>query len=134
MRTIITLTLFFMFLLIRSGNSHEVVNHSDRPAISFMENHSSISQNVKSNDFQFPKFTKAHSNGIGSHGEQIFLSQDSEDFQLWKDYHLQMAFYACLIAFTFLLYFSKKAGRAWSEIIPDLHPNPIIISQRSLRI
>ncbi|VTQ01504.1 hypothetical protein [Sphingobacterium daejeonense] len=77
-----------MFLLIRSGNSHEVVNHSDRPAISFMENHSSISQNVKSNDFQFPKFTKAHSNGIGGHGEQIIVSQDSEDFQLWKDYHL----------------------------------------------
>ena len=134
MRTILTLILFFTFLLIRSGNSHEVVNHSDRPAISFMENHSVISKIDKPNDFQFAVFSKSNSNGVGGLGEQIILSQDSEDFQLWKDYHLQMAFYSCLIAFTFLLILPKSSNPKSLAIFLDNNPNPIFISQGSLRI
>ena len=134
MRTIITLTLFFMFLLVRSGNSHEVVNHTDRPTISFMENHSVISDNDKSNDFHSVKFSRANSNGMGGHEDQIVMAQDSEDFQLWKDYQLQMAFYSCLIAFTFLLVLPKLSDRRPIGFIFNNNSNPIFISQRSLRI
>jgi len=123
-----------MFLIIRSGNSHELVNHSDRPAISYMENQVANSQNVNSNDFLKLKYSQANSNGLGGHGNHIVLEQESEDFQLWKDYYHQMVFFSCLIAFTFLLFFPNKGNQKPIDFILDNNPNPIFISQRSLRI
>ena len=134
MKTIVTFVLFFFFLLIRSGNSHEVINHSDRPAISFMENLAGSISPAQQHEFQKLKYTQTNSNGLGGHAEHILLEQESEDFQLWKDYHLQMAFYSCLIAFSFLLFFPKKTHQKSTDFILDNNPNPIFISQRSLRI
>lgn len=134
MKAIITFVLFFLFLLIRSGNSHEVINHSDRPAISFMENHVLNISTQSKHDSQQSIFSQANSNGTGSHSNHILLEQESEDFQLWKDYHLQMAFYACLIAFTFLMLLPKNSVRRPNAYILNNNSNPIFISQRSLRI
>lgn len=134
MKTIVTFVLFFFFLLIRSGNSHEVINYSDRPSISFMEHFTGSADQAQQHEFQKLKYTQTNSNGLGGHPEHILLEQESEDFQLWKDYHLQMAFYSCLIAFCFFVFFPKNTHQNTRDLILDNNPNPIFISLRSLRI
>lgn len=78
--------------------------------------------------------TQTNANGLAGHAEHILLEQESEDFQLWKDYHLQMAFFSCLIAFTFLLFFPNRSQKKNPDFILDNNPNPIFISLRTLRI
>ena len=131
MITIVTFVLFFFFLLIRSGNSHEVINYSDRPTISFMEHQMGLLEK-QSHPTQKLVFTQTNASGLAGHAEHILLEQESEDFQLWKDYHLQMAFYSCLIAFCFFVFFPKNTHQNTRDLILDNNPNPIFISQRSI--
>lgn len=119
--------------MIRSGNSHEVINYSDRPTISFMEHQMGLLEK-QSQPTQKLVFTQTNANGLAGHAEHILLEQESEDFQLWKDYHLQMAFFSCLIAFTFLLFFPNRSQKITPDFILDNNPNPIFISLRTLRI
>ncbi|OYD42938.1 hypothetical protein CHU00_16625 [Sphingobacterium cellulitidis] len=133
MKAIITFVLFFFFLMIRSGNSHEVINYSDRPTISFMEHQMGLLEK-QSHPTQKLVLTQTNASGLVGHAEQILLEQESEDFQLWKDYQLQMAFFSCLIAFTFLLFFPNRSQNKTPDFIIDNNPNPIFISLRTLRI
>jgi len=77
---------------------------------------------------------KGNSNGMHSSDSPIIMGQDAEDFQLWKDYHLQMAFFAGLICF----YFLRVLPEDLRSEVPgkfEFHKTlPIFISQRSLRI
>ncbi|SEG61941.1 hypothetical protein SAMN05421877_1115 [Sphingobacterium lactis] len=126
--------LFFAFLLIRSGNSHEVINSSTRPAISFMENH--LHHDLKLDQRQDQQILVSSASSHGAHGgDHVIISeQEAEDFQLWKDYHLSMAFYACLIAFTFLVFGTQRWVPALVDRAHLKAGNPLFISLRSLRI
>ncbi len=132
MKSITIFLLFFFFLIIRSGNSHEVINYSDRPAISFMESHSVNDFKAKPTHDQDQTFSKSSSTGIN--GDYVIFEQESEDFQLWKDYHLQMVFYSCLIAFTFYVFSLSTSVRRYFSFLIDNNSSPLFITQRSLRI
>ena len=135
MKAMITFILFFFFLLIRSGNSHEVINYSDRPAISFMEGPGSqvnLHQDINLSSFQFAPLKHG---GFHSGTGQDLYESESEDFQAWHDYQLQMLFYASLICFSFLLFrVGHKAEPLPMAVQQDIEAAPLYLSQRSLLI
>ncbi len=130
MKIFFTLALFVLFLLIRSGNSHEVIIHSDRPAISAMQHRAYHTLSTDASSSHHLKFKKKGP----SNRAEILMEKDSDDFQSWEDYQLQMAFFACLTVFTFFLIFWRKTLQNLNVYLFDNNPNPIFISQRSLRI
>lgn len=129
MKAVITILCFIGFLLIRSGNSHAVLNESDRPVISFMYQHNETNLKDK---LASPS---SHIDPLvaGSlHDENPVIEEfNSENFQLTKDLHTASDFVALLfcavVLFIFVFRFAKKIP--FCNFIAYLHPQRYILQQ-----
>lgn len=134
MKQLITIILFLGFLLIRSGNSHELINYSDRPTISFMDQQNHIHHTNQIHFSSEYHYTQQHGSGSTNNNDQVVMDHDMEDFQMWKDYHLQMALFAGIICFYFLRLLPDSLPQRLAIHKHLQQTQPIFISQRSLRI
>gem|GEM_PF-673215 len=135
MRAIVTLILFFFFLLIRSGNSHEIISDSYRPAISFMQHHDLQGLKAKSHTSTQHHLSSSKSNSHQGSDEHHVLGDENEDKQSLDHLQLQMAMFAAFVCFTFIvLQFGHK-----SDALPGLsfcrnYNTPLYLTKRSLLI
>ena len=135
MRAIVTFILFFFFLLIRSGNSHELMTNSYRPAISFMQQHNVQDLKVKSNSSIQQVISSSKTNGHNTVDGHLLYTNESEDLQSANDFQLQMALFATLVCFTFVFI---QVGRK-AEELPRLsyqlsYKTPLYLTKRALLI
>ena len=134
MKLIIKMLLFLCFLLIRSGNSHEITNHNFQPSISFMEkpnSHEIILQELV--DQQLILKAENTSKTI-SHDPIVIFDHDTEYHQSWSQNYLLMAFFAGLICLVFLLFkgIFLQVKNPFNKPIFQL--SSIFISYQNLRI
>lgn len=135
MRAIITLILFFFFLLIRSGNSHEVMSDSYRPAISFMQHHDAQDLKVKSQTSTQQQLSSSKSNTHQGADEHHVLGDENEDSYSLTDLQLQMAMFASLVCFTFIVFQFGRKSDALPQTSFSLNYNtPLYLTKRSLLI
>ncbi|WP_104381976.1 hypothetical protein [Sphingobacterium sp. HMA12] len=110
MKAVITILCFIAFLLIRSGNSHAVLNESDRPAISFMYQHNEA--NLKDKITSLTSHIDPLIAGCVHDENPVIEEFNSENFQLTRDLHTASDFVALLLCavvlFIFVFRFAKK--------------------------
>ncbi|MVZ65118.1 hypothetical protein GQF61_04585 [Sphingobacterium sp. DK4209] len=135
MKAVITFILFFFFLLIRSGNSHELMTDSYRPAISFMQQHNVQDLKVKSNTSVQQAISSSKTNGHNTVDEHLLYTNENEDLQSANDFQMQMALFATLVCFTFVF---VQVGRK-AEELPRFsyqlsYDTPLYLTKRALLI
>lgn len=129
MKAVITILCFIVFLLIRSGNSHAVLNESDRPVVSFMYQHNEA--NLKEKIASLSSHIDPLIAGNVHDENPVFEEFNSENFQLTKDLHAAADFVALLfcavVLFIFVFRFAKKIP--FCNFIAYLHPQRYILQQ-----
>lgn len=129
MKAVITILCFIGFLLIRSGNSHAVLNESDRPTVSFMyqPNDANLKDRINSLSVHIDPLIAGN-----VHDENPVIEEfDSENFQLTKNLEAASNFVALLfcavVLFIFVFRFAKKIP--FCNFVAYLHPQRYILQQ-----
>lgn len=129
MKAVIIILCFIVFLLIRSGNSHAVLNESDRPAISFMYQHNEA--NLKDKITSLTSRIDPLIAGSVHDENPVIEEFNSENFQLTKDLQTASDFVALLLCavvfFIFVFRFAKKIP--FCNFVAYLYPQRYIFQQ-----